>query len=145
MAISVKSLDTPDQAYEFGDAGRYDITIIGDSMVARSVLNPGWSWDEYIKPHAEGAESCPETHHEYVISGRIRYLTDEGDEILAGPGDHLVIGPGHRAWVIGDESSVVVSVVGLVQVADDEPIQDLGHRHLAPPLMTAPRRPLRLG
>lgn len=110
MAISVKSLDMPDQAYDFGDAGRYDITIIGDSMVARSVLNPGWSWDEHVKPYAEGAESCPETHHEYVISGQIRYLTDEGDEVHAGPGDHLVIGPGHRARVDGPESCVVVDM-----------------------------------
>ena len=123
MAISVKSLDSPDQAYEFGDAGRYDITVIGDSMVARSVLNPGWSWDEYIKPHAEGAESCPETHHVYVISGRIRYLTDEGDEVLAGPGDHLVIGPGHRAWVDGPEPCVVVDME-IGEMEDDEGAED---------------------
>ena len=110
MAITVKSLDTPDQAYDFGDAGSAGLTVIGDSMVARSIMNPGWSWDEYVKPYAEGAESCPETHHEYVISGRIRYLTDEGDEIHAGPGDHLVIGPGHRAWVDGPEPCVVVDM-----------------------------------
>jgi len=110
MAITLKSLDTPDQAYDFGAAGRYDISIIGDSMAARSILNPGWSWDEHVKPYAEGAESCPETHHEYVISGRIRYLTDEGDEVHAGPGDHLVILPGHRAWVVGDEPCVTVDM-----------------------------------
>jgi mannose-6-phosphate isomerase-like protein (cupin superfamily) len=110
MAITQKSLDTPDQSYDFGAGGRYDISIIGDSMAARSILNPGWSWDEHVKPYAEGAESCPETHHEYVISGRIRYLTDEGGEILAGPGDHLVIGPGHRAWVVGDEPCLTVDM-----------------------------------
>jgi len=121
MAISVKSLDTPDQAYDFGDAGRYDITVIGDSMVARSVLNPGWSWDEHVKPYAEGAESCPETHHEYVISGSIRYMTDEGDEITAKPGDHLVIGPGHRAWVDGPEPCVVVDVeIGEMEADEGE-------------------------
>jgi mannose-6-phosphate isomerase-like protein (cupin superfamily) len=110
MAITVKSLDSPDQAYDFGGAGRYDISVIGDSMVARSILNPGWSWDEYVKPYAEGAQSCPETHHEFVISGRIRYLTDEGDEIFAQPGDHLVIGPGHRAWVVGEEPCLLVDI-----------------------------------
>jgi quercetin dioxygenase-like cupin family protein len=108
MAITVKSLDTPDQPIEFDDGSRYDITVIGDSMVARSILNPGWNWDEYVKPYAEGAESCPQTHHEYVVSGRIRYLTDEGDEIVAKAGDHLVIEPGHRAWVVGDEPCVTV-------------------------------------
>ena len=110
MAVTVKSLDTPDQAYDFGSGGRYDITVIGDSMAARSILNPGWSWDEHVKQYAGGAESCPETHHEYVISGRIRYLTDDGDEIHAQAGDHLVIEPGHRAWVVGDEPCVVVDM-----------------------------------
>lgn len=110
MAITVKSLDTPDESYDFGEAGRYDISVIGNSMVARSVLNPGWSWDEHVKQYAGGAESCPETHHEYVISGRLRYLTDEGDEIHAQPGDHLVIEPGHRAWVEGDQPCLVVDI-----------------------------------
>jgi hypothetical protein len=102
MAIIVKNLDRPDEAFTDGDAGASGYTIVGDSMVSRSVLQPGWSWDEWVKPHTDGAESCPMVHREYVISGQIRYLTDEGDEVVAGPGDHLWIGPGHRAWVIGD-------------------------------------------
>ncbi len=77
-------------------------------MVGRSVLQPGWNWDEYVKPHTDGDQSCPMTHNEYVISGQIRYLTDEGDEVIAGPGDHLWIGPGHRAWVIGEEPFVAI-------------------------------------
>ena len=94
MAIIVKNLDQPDEAFSDGDAGASGYTIVGDSMVSRSVLQPGWSWDEYVKPHTDGDESCQMVHREYVISGRIRYLTDEGDEVVAGPGDHLWIGPG---------------------------------------------------
>jgi mannose-6-phosphate isomerase-like protein (cupin superfamily) len=122
VAILVKNLDQPDESYDFGAAGRYDITYVGDSYVARSVMNPGWSWDEHVKPYAEGAESCPMTHHEYVVSGRIRYLTDEGQELVAGPGDHLLIEPGHRAWVVGDEPCVTIDL----EIGEDE---DEGHDH----------------
>jgi hypothetical protein len=108
MAIILKHLDDPDERYDYGSAGDLGITYAGDSMVARSVMLPGWSWDEYVKPHTDGDQSCQLTHHEYVVSGQIRYLTDEGDEVVAGPGDHLWIGPGHRAWVVGDEPCVTV-------------------------------------
>jgi len=125
MAITVKSLDTPDESYDFGDAGRYDISVIGDSMVARSVMHPGWSWDEHVKPYAEGAQSCPMTHHEYVVSGSIRYLTDEGDEIVAKGGDHLVILPGHRAWVVGDEPCVTIDM----ELGEEDDEDHEGHDH----------------
>lgn len=125
MAITVKNLDQPDEKYDFGVAGRYEYTVIGDSLAARSVLNHGWSWDEHVKPYAEGAESCPETHHEYVISGHIRYLTDEGDTIVAGPGDHLVIAPGHRAWVDGPEPCVTIDI----EIGAMEGDAEHGHDH----------------
>ena len=85
MAIIVKNLDHPDEAFSDGDAGASGYTVVGDSMVFRSVLQPGWSWDEYVKPHTDGDESCPMVHREYVISGQIRYLTDEGDEVDGRP------------------------------------------------------------
>jgi hypothetical protein len=109
MAIIVKNLDRPDESFEYDrDGGTGGYTIVGNSMVSRSVLNPGWSWDTHVKPYTDGDESCSLSHREYVVSGRIRYLTDEGDEVEAGPGDHLWIGPGHRAWVLGDEPCVTI-------------------------------------
>jgi hypothetical protein len=42
------------------------------------------------------------------VAGRIRYLTDDGDEVIAGPDDALDIQPGHRAWVVGDETCVLI-------------------------------------
>src|SRR5918996_3145692 len=74
----------------------------------RSELGPGWNWDEDLEPYAEGAKSCPLTHREYVVSGRIRYLTDDGTEEIGSPGDFLFIQPGHRAWVVGDEACVLI-------------------------------------
>ena len=93
MAIIIKNLDKPDEASR-RRRGRIGYTIVGDSMVSSVVLQPGWSWDEYAKPFTDGDESCQMVHREYVISGRIRYLTDDGDETVAGPGDHLWTAPG---------------------------------------------------
>ena len=119
MPITKKNLDQPDEHFEYGAAGEANYTVVGGSMVGRSVLRPGWNWDEYVKPYTDGDQSCPMTHNEYVISGQIRYLTDEGAEVIAGPGDHLWIGPGHRAWVIGEEPFVAIDFeVG--EFEDDE-------------------------
>ena len=48
------------------------------------------------------------THREYVQAGHIRYLMDDGTELTAGPGDYLFIQPGHRAWVVGDETCILI-------------------------------------
>ena len=48
------------------------------------------------------------TRREYVVAGRIRYLMTDGAEVEAGPGDALFIPPGHRAWVLGDETCVLI-------------------------------------
>jgi hypothetical protein len=105
--IEKKSLDKPDEVLEFIH-GRSLVVSIGDEEVWRSELRAGWNWDEELKPWAQGATSCPMTHREYVIAGRIRYLMDDGTEEVGEPGDYLFIQPGHRAWVVGDETCVLI-------------------------------------
>ena len=48
------------------------------------------------------------THREYVVAGRIRYLMTDGTDEIGEPGNYLFIQPGHRAWVIGDETCVLI-------------------------------------
>jgi hypothetical protein len=106
--ISRKSFDSPDDTYEFVH-GRSLVARFGEDVeVWRSELGPGWNWDEDLEPYAEGATSCPMTHREYVVAGRIRYLMDDGTEEIGTPGDVLFIEPGHRAWVLGDETCVLI-------------------------------------
>ncbi len=102
-----KSLERPETEMEFKH-GRAVAVRIGDDMVWRSELTAGWNWDEDLEPWAGGATSCPLTHREYVVQGRIRYLMTDGTEEHAVPGDYLLIQPGHRAWVEGDETCVLV-------------------------------------
>ena len=105
--IAKKSLDNPDETYEFVH-GRSLVVRLGDEEIWRSELGPGWNWDEDLKPYAEGATSCPMTHREYVVAGRIRYLMTDGTEEIGSRGDYLFIEPGHRAWVLGDETCVLI-------------------------------------
>jgi hypothetical protein len=108
MAGIVKGrLAQPDEVIEFVH-GRSVVLRAGDEEVWRSELAPGWSWDAEIQPYAEGATSCPMTHREYVLAGRIRYLMTDGTEEVGEPGDFLFIEPGHRAWVVGDETCVLI-------------------------------------
>lgn len=107
--VQVKNFDQPDEVYEFEDGkSRGEFVTVNDALVVRSRLAPGWSWDEYVKPMTDGWTSCQEQHQEYVISGRIRYLMEDGSETVVGPGTYLYIPPGHRAWVEGDEDCVLL-------------------------------------
>ena len=45
---------------------------------------------------------------EYVQEARIRYLMDDGTEVIGQAGDYLEISPGHLAWVLGDEPCVTI-------------------------------------
>ena len=40
--------------------------------------------------------------------GRIRYVMEDGTEVIGEPGDHLLIEPGHLAEVMGDEVCVLI-------------------------------------
>ncbi|HEY5579145.1 MAG TPA: cupin [Acidimicrobiia bacterium] len=105
--IMRKSFQDPEDVLPFVH-GRALLIHLGEEEVWRSELGPGWNWDQDLEPYAEGATSCPLTHREFVVSGRVRYLMTDGTELEAGPGDVLFIPPGHRAWVLGDETCVLI-------------------------------------
>ena len=105
--ITKKTFDQPDDEYPFTH-GRMQVVRVNDEEIWRSEMPAGWNWDEDLKPYAEGATSCPMTHREYIVSGRIRYLTDDGIEVIGEAGDYLFILPGHRAWTLGDDTVVAI-------------------------------------
>jgi hypothetical protein len=105
--VHQRSVETPDETSDFPDGSRADFVYIGDTMVVRSTMLPGWSWEKYVKPMVD-SDTCPMFHHEYVLSGRIRYVMEDGSQTLAKAGDYLVIEPGHLATVVGDEPCVTI-------------------------------------
>ena len=105
--ITRRSFDQSDQVYPYQDGSQTEVVGIGHNFVMRSVMQPGWSWEKYIKPGAN-SDSCPMDHREVIIAGRIRYRMDDGTELIGQAGDYLEISPGHLAWVLGDEPCVTI-------------------------------------
>jgi hypothetical protein len=109
-ALESQSFDAPDETRTF-DKGRLDIITLGDATVGRATFEPGWKWSESVKPIA-GTDSCEAAHLGYVVSGHIHVQMDDGTEGDAGPGDLFNVAPGHDAWVVGDETCVLVDYEG---------------------------------
>jgi hypothetical protein len=113
--IESRNVGEPDEVSDYGEQGesvRLTLGMTGygigsESTVWLSTLRPGWSWQRNIGPEVPFG-NCPLHHREYVISGRIRYVAEDGTVVEAGAGDHLLIGPGHLAEVVGEEPCVVL-------------------------------------
>jgi hypothetical protein len=108
MTLQVASLDTAGEKRSF-DHGQLDIVTLGDAMIGRAVLNPGWRWSIDAKP-AAGTDSCQVAHTGVVLSGRFHVRMNDGTEADLGPGDAHVVLPGHDAWVVGDEQCVIIDI-----------------------------------
>ncbi|MBS1836535.1 MAG: cupin domain-containing protein [Actinobacteria bacterium] len=107
--IQIKPIDTPDEDVTF-EHGKVEIVHLDGISIARATFQPGWRWSEDAKPRV-GTDSCQMRHNSYVVSGRFRVRTDDGEERELGPGDAHVVGPGHDAWVVGDEPCVTIDFI----------------------------------
>ena len=105
-----KAFQKPDETREFPN-GKVELLNVGDGIVGRLVLQPGWRWSTDVKPIA-GTASCEAPHFQYHVSGRLGIKMDDGTEFVAGPGDVTSLPSGHDAWVIGDEPVVAVDWYG---------------------------------
>ena len=105
-----KSFKSPDETREFPN-GQAEILNVGGAEIGRLVFEPGWRWSNDVKPIAK-TESCEAPHFQYHLSGRLGIRMDDGTEFVAEPGDITSLPSGHDAWVIGDESVVVVDWYG---------------------------------
>jgi hypothetical protein len=105
--IERRSFNEPDEVFPSEDGSRTDMVQVGENFIARSVMQPGWSWEQYVKPLVDD-DTCPMEHREVILSGRIRYRMNDGTEVIGQAGDYLEISPGHLAWVIGDEPCVTI-------------------------------------
>jgi mannose-6-phosphate isomerase-like protein (cupin superfamily) len=84
--------------------------------IGRATFQPGWQWSKHVKPIAK-TDSCEAAHMGYFISGRMKIVMDDGEEMEFGPGDFMVAPPGHDAWIVGDEPCVVIDWQGFADYA----------------------------
>ena len=112
-----KSLDSPDETRPFEDGkGQLKLVNLEGGPVGRGTFEPGWQWSKHVKPIA-GTGSCEAAHLGYFVSGRMKVVMDDGEEMDYGPGDVAVMAPGHDAWVVGDEPCVFVDWQGFADYA----------------------------
>jgi hypothetical protein len=105
-----KSFSTPDETREI-PLGKMDVVTVGDIVVGRATMQPGWRWSEHVKPIVK-TESCQVAHRGFVVAGRMTIRMDDGAEVEVAAGDAYNIAPGHDAWVVGDEVFVGYDVSG---------------------------------
>ena len=108
-AIEVKNFDSPDEARPFEANGEVRLVTVAGKEIGKGVFEPGWSWSADVKPIA-GTDSCEFPHFLYVVSGRMRVVMDDGNEVELRAGDVASIPPGHDAEVLGDEPCVTVDL-----------------------------------
>jgi mannose-6-phosphate isomerase-like protein (cupin superfamily) len=104
LRLTKKNFDSPEVLREF-DHGKVELVTVEDVTLARFTLQPGWKWSEAIRPIAK-TEHCVMHHAQCVISGRLRVVMEDGEQMDFGPGDFASIPPGHDAWILGDEPFV---------------------------------------
>lgn len=93
--------DTTTRARRVG-RGDLTVTAMGEAMITREVVGPGWRWSNDIKPIV-GTDWCRAFHQLFAITGHLHVMMEDGAEFDVQAGDTAVIPPGHDAWVVGDE------------------------------------------
>jgi quercetin dioxygenase-like cupin family protein len=112
-----KSLDSPEETRPFeGGMGQLELVNVESGAVGRATFQSGWQWSKHVKPIA-GTDSCQAAHMGYFISGRMKVVMDDGEEMEFGPGDFMTAAPGHDAWIVGDEPCVVIDWQGFADYA----------------------------
>ncbi len=105
----------PDDVRKFTN-GKVDLANLGDTVVGRITLQPGWKWSNDVK-QIVNTNSCQLPHTQYVISGSLRVRMDDGTEQEFGPGDAMYVPPGHDAWVVGNQPFVAIDFTGMKEYA----------------------------
>jgi quercetin dioxygenase-like cupin family protein len=105
----------PDEVRTF-EKGRLELLRTPAGDVGRMVLSPGWRWSEHVRPLA-GTDLCEAAHMGYQISGRLRIQLADGTTFDAEPGQVGSVPPGHDAWVVGDETAVLLDWAGATDYA----------------------------
>jgi len=115
MTTQVKSFTVADEVRTF-PKGRLELLHIGDDVIGRITLEPGWRWSQHVKPIAK-TEWCEAPHFQYIVSGRIHLVTSDKQEYDLKAGDVIRIPAGHDAWIVGNEPCVAVDWAGMAQYA----------------------------
>jgi class 3 adenylate cyclase len=109
--LQSKRFDEPDELVTL-PLLTWQVVVLGEVYVARSVHEPGWKWSEHVKP-VVGTPSCQHHHQGVVLSGQMEIETDAGARRRIGAGEAYEVPPGHDSWVVGNEPMVTIEFTGV--------------------------------
>jgi class 3 adenylate cyclase len=104
--MQAKSFDTTDDIRQLPH-GVARVVKLDETTVGMATWAPGWQWSKDLKPIA-GTALCAFRHLGYVISGHMRFETEDGQVLEVGPGSVYEVPAGHDARVLGDEPFVTI-------------------------------------
>ena len=104
MTLLVKNIEQPDEFRTMPNGnGRGAVVNVGDMVVVRGDLQPGWRWSNDLRPIV-GTASCEFPHTGIMLAGCLHIEMDDGTALDLQAGDVYSIPAGHDAWVVGDET-----------------------------------------
>ena len=109
-AIAKKNLDVPDEVRRL-PLSTVHLARAGPLTIGRATLQPGFRWSMHARP-ATDTSSCQIHHLGLLLTGRFAAQMDDGEYTEFGPNDVMDVPPGHDAWVIGDETVVLLDFYG---------------------------------
>ena len=97
-------LTAPIEGADHREVGGADIDLAraGNGRVKRVVYPPGFRWSTHMRPNVE-TELCMHAHVGFIARGYADGCTFE----FVAP-QVVTIEPGHDAWVVGDETAVLI-------------------------------------
>ncbi len=107
-----KSFQEPEKVREFPD-GRLELLQVGGATIARVILDPGWRWSTSV-PSIRLNQDSTAPNFLYHVSGVLKVVTDDGSEFECRAGDVSLLPSGYDAWVVGQESVVVLDLQTLI-------------------------------
>jgi hypothetical protein len=81
----LKNLSAPDETLSL-EKGSASTVRLGEMVVGRLVLEPGWRWSTHVRPIA-ATTSCQFHHVGLTLSGAMDGRMDDGTEFQVRPGD----------------------------------------------------------
>jgi hypothetical protein len=111
----IKNFDNPDETRSF-PKGKLELVKVGGILIGRATFEPGWRWSTSVQPLAK-TKSCEAPHFQYQITGILKVIMDDGTEFECRAGDVSLLTSGHDAWVVGNETVVVVDFQGMADYA----------------------------
>jgi len=113
--VELKDFRSPDETRSF-PKGRLELVNIGDGVVGRFTLEPGWRWSEHVKPIAK-TQWCEAPHFQYLLSGTLHIVMADGHALDVVAGQVITLPVGHDAWVVGTEPVVAIDWFGATHYA----------------------------